>query len=287
METQLSVGESTLIVSRPRSALVLSAGGMFGAYQAGVWERLATVFDPDIVVGASVGALNGWRIACGCEPGDLTERWSRLGNLAAVTWRIPTRLADGIIDNTALEAWIRSECGTGIPQRDYGVVLTHWRTMKPVLFRGSSVGWQHIATSCAVPLFLRHYKIDGDSYTDGGLLDPLPLQAAIDMGATRIVTVNLLKHRPWFIRSAVHAIRSCTGYRLPDCKEIQVVDISPPGRLGSARDSMYWDDGKTRRWIEQGREDADRQLRQVVECLDQAKGPGEKSGQCPPTASIA
>src|SRR5579863_4150304 len=58
-----------------KTALVLSAGGMFGAYQAGAWEALADGLRPDIVVGASVGAFNGIAIAAGCPPEQLRKRW--------------------------------------------------------------------------------------------------------------------------------------------------------------------------------------------------------------------
>src|ERR1039457_6584211 len=56
-------------------ALVLSAGGMFGAYQAGVWNVLSRRFQPDLVVGTSAGALNGWAIAGGCPPAELVDMW--------------------------------------------------------------------------------------------------------------------------------------------------------------------------------------------------------------------
>ena len=39
-------------------ALVLSAGGLFAAYQAGVYKALWPHWKPDLVVGASAGALN-------------------------------------------------------------------------------------------------------------------------------------------------------------------------------------------------------------------------------------
>jgi len=53
------------------NCLVLSGGGMYGAYQAGAWKALADVFRPDLIVGTSIGALNGWAIAGGCEPDEL------------------------------------------------------------------------------------------------------------------------------------------------------------------------------------------------------------------------
>jgi len=169
--------------------------------------------------------------------------------------------------------------------------------MRPTLFHGSSLNWQHIAASCAVPVFLRHYPINGEFFTDGGLVDPLPLRAAIDLGATRIITVNLLKNRPWFIRCIVRAVRACTGYRLPDRKRIEVVDISPSVRLGNARESIYWSSERTRRWIEQGIEDADRAAAQVVEWQQKSEGQGRISddasiphpspeGECTPVVPV-
>ncbi len=58
-----------------KTARVLSAGGMFGAYQAGAYRAIAAHTDIDMVVGASVGALNGWPIASGCTPEHLIARW--------------------------------------------------------------------------------------------------------------------------------------------------------------------------------------------------------------------
>ena len=48
---------------------------MFGAWQVGAWQALEPVFKPDLVVGASVGSLNGWMIASGCPPEELACRW--------------------------------------------------------------------------------------------------------------------------------------------------------------------------------------------------------------------
>ena len=57
------------------TALVLSAGGMYGAYQAGAWRVLAERFQPDLIVGASIGAVNGARASDslfrkGCTKGE-------------------------------------------------------------------------------------------------------------------------------------------------------------------------------------------------------------------------
>ena len=50
------------------TALVLSAGGMFAAWEAGVWKALSGRFQPDVIVGTSAGAWNGWAIAGAPRP---------------------------------------------------------------------------------------------------------------------------------------------------------------------------------------------------------------------------
>ena len=59
------------------TALVLSAGGLYAAWEVGVWKALHALpgVQPDIVVGASAGALNGWAIAGGCTVQELEREW--------------------------------------------------------------------------------------------------------------------------------------------------------------------------------------------------------------------
>src|SRR6187549_1474157 len=56
-------------------ALVLSGGGLWGAWQAGAWSVLAEEFKPDLIVGASIGSINGYMLASGVSPAALMERW--------------------------------------------------------------------------------------------------------------------------------------------------------------------------------------------------------------------
>src|ERR1022692_2970547 len=89
------------------TALVLSAGGMFGAYQAGAWNVLSRHFQPDLVVGTSVGALNGWAIAGGCSPADLLALWREPATAGLMRLRFPFVPWNGFIDPTALARHVR------------------------------------------------------------------------------------------------------------------------------------------------------------------------------------
>jgi Predicted esterase of the alpha-beta hydrolase superfamily len=253
---------------RHKTALVLSAGGMFGAYQAGVWKELADWFQPDIVVGASIGSLNGWLIAGGCPAEELVRRWLTLEGASRHRWRLPAFLSDGIIDCTSLNQWIQEMYEEFKPRVEYGLVATETFTLRPKLFRSHEITWKHLASSCAVPVFLGHHRIDGTIYSDGGIIDPLPLWAAVEMGATRMVTVNLLKQRPMLLRALAKAARAYSGFREEMYDRLEVVDISPSAPLGPARDSIHWNSENAARWVDLGKKDACVSKHLVVECFE-------------------
>ena len=95
---------------------------------------LSSNFVPDIVVGASIGCLNGWAIAGGCDPAELTGRWLRLHDIGLHRWRMPANLLDGFLDSARMHAWIRDLHASYEPRIAYGVVLTGILRMKPELF---------------------------------------------------------------------------------------------------------------------------------------------------------
>src|ERR1700722_16255533 len=151
---------------KTRVALVLSGGGMFGAWQAGAGGALAGRVQPDLIVGASVGALNGFVIAGGGSPGELVELWRR-PDFGALD-RLKENL-DELIERYTLRT-------------EYAVVLTDVFRLKPRIFQDAQITARHLAASCAIPMVLPPYKIDGRWCNDGGLLNPLPVWAAVELG---------------------------------------------------------------------------------------------------------
>jgi NTE family protein len=241
-----------------KTALVLSAGGMFGAYQAGIWKILSTVFQPDLVVGASIGAVNGWAIAGGCPPDQLIESWLGLKDLGAFRWRLPTRPWHGFIDSSPVERLVEQTYHDFVPQLEYGVVATDTLRLRPVLFCEPGLTWQHLAASTAMLGFFSQHRIGGRIYSDGGLLSALPVWAAVEMGATRIVAINVLPDLPSFVvKNVVGIIRAAARYTPPALPaSVEVIRITAPLGLGTAKDALYWKRENVRRWIEQGQQDA-------------------------------
>jgi NTE family protein len=208
-----------------KTALVLSAGGMFGAYQAGAYKAIADLAPPDIVVGASVGALNGWAIA-----------GAPLRAQAEVLYRDYQ------------------------PRLPFGVVLVELRNLRPRLVQLPHVHAAHLHATCSIPVFMPPVSIAGKRFLDGGLFEKLPLWAAIEMGATRIIAVDSLPNvGKWWLHLATdiaHVFRKPKRY----AADLDLTIISPSGRLGDANDAVFWNRANIDRWVDMGMRDAARAI---------------------------
>jgi predicted acylesterase/phospholipase RssA len=226
-----------------KRALVFSGGGIFGAWQAGVWRGLAARLDrpPDLIVGASVGSLNGYAIAGGATADELCDFWREP---RARRFR-------------HLEATIRLLMERYPLRAEFALTLTDLAKMKPKIVRGGDVTWKHLAASCAVPLLLPQQRIDGRWYSDGGLLNPLPVWAAVELGATEIVGVQALPEIPSsLLKPFVKGFRGVFGHHPPVPEGVRLVTIEPAETLGSVRDALNWKRENIERWIDQGDEAA-------------------------------
>jgi predicted acylesterase/phospholipase RssA len=232
-----------------RVALVLSGAGMFGAWQAGAWAGLAGRVKPDLVVGASAGALNGYAIASGIDPDELCRMWldpqfTRLRDLPANLDRL-MRLYQ--------------------PRTELAITVTDSLRLRARVFRDGEITARHLAASCALPFVMPQVRIDGRWYSDGGLLNPLPVWAAVELGATQIVALHALRDDtfPWWMRALVKSFRAVAGRGSPVSAAdpaapcgVTLQTIRPSRRLGGFAASMRWERERMEQWIALGRADA-------------------------------
>lgn len=222
---------------KTRVALVLSGGGMFGAWQAGAWRALAHRMQPDLIVGASVGALNGYVIAGGASPDELVELWRR-PDFGALD-RLPQNI------DTLMNRYT--------PCTECAVVLTDLLRLKPRIFQGSQITARHLLASCAIPAVLPPLKIEGRWYNDGGLLNPLPVWAAVELGATHIVALHALPEIPsrW-LKPFARGFRLAFGHKPPLPSGVDLTIIQPEQTLGTMRSALYRERENIERWLELG-----------------------------------
>lgn len=232
---------------------------MFGAYEVGVWKALEGVFKPDMIVGASIGALNGWAIAGGCPADEWIAEWLALRAVGQLRVRMPDGVFDGLFDSEPLQDYVRGLTRRFQPRIKFGAALLSVSRLETQVFWDAAVTWRHLCASCGVPLLLKQFRIDGRLWADGGLLSAVPLQAAIDAGATRIVAVNVLPARPpAALRIARGILHAAACYRqTPIPAQVEVLRIEPGEALGDWRCACTWDREHIQSWIERGQRDAE------------------------------
>jgi NTE family protein len=189
-------------VSAPEVAFVLPAGGSTGAVQVGILRALAERgIRPDVVVGCSVGALNATYFAL--DPGVeqvrlLTRVWhmlSRRDVFGAGRVRTLARIIgrrDHIYDPGPFRSLIRSLvpldnlADAAIPVHvvttDLDLGLARWWTEGPA--------HELLYASACLPGLFPPASIDGRRHVDGGVLEPVPVQRALDTDARLIYVLS-------------------------------------------------------------------------------------------------
>lgn len=237
------------------TALVLSAGGMFAAWEVGVWKALRTRMPFDLVVGASAGAWNGWAIAGGCTPEELEQEW-----LDPRTARImqPGLHRGGFLRPDAMHEKARELFDRFRPRMPFGLTVVELPRLKTLLVRDRDITWEHLAATASIPLCFPPMKIAGRRYSDGGFPgSALPLWAAEEMGATRAVAVLCLTTLPFRVMRHVLPSRKPTP-------ALEVLRFEPSEPLGSLREAVMWSAENVRRWVELGERDANRTLLSIT-----------------------
>jgi NTE family protein len=187
----------------PETAFVLGGGGLLGAAEVGMLAALTDAgITPDLVLGSSVGALNGAAIAAAPNRETvkrLTELWKALGTDGVFSSSLFGQLKTLVSSRTHLHNNDRlrelvEEQSPGQLIEDLAVpfqcVAVSIESARARWFDRGPVS-DAVLASCAVPGLLPPVLIDGEHYLDGGLVDSLPLGRAIALGATTIYVLHV------------------------------------------------------------------------------------------------
>jgi len=180
------------------TAFVLSGGGNLGSVQAGMLQALFRAgIKPDLIVGTSVGAVNGGWVAGRGREADITQ--------LADVWRamrrtdvFPTQLlgglmgfvgkSDHLVPSTGLRRILNRELtfdrleNALIP---FHVVATNLLSGVDVLLsRGGAV--DAICASAAIPGVFPAVQMNDMTLVDGGVINNCPISHAIHLGATEV-----------------------------------------------------------------------------------------------------
>lgn len=201
-----------------KRAIALGAGGARGAYQIGAWKALRELgVDYDIVVGSSIGSVNGvamvqddydlaldlWKnisvdkifagdVDLDFEPQDII---GSTGKLVSLLIKILTNKGLDISPFLDLLNDIVDEEKVRASAREFGIVALRVPLIKgmEITKEKMKVGYMAkyiLASSSAFPVF-PVCEVDGNKYIDGGYYDSLPINFARNLGAEEVVAIDV------------------------------------------------------------------------------------------------
>lgn len=176
-------------------ALVLGGGAARGFAHIGVIKALESQgIVPDMVVGTSAGSLVGALYAAGNNGFALHKMALEMDEAAISDWSVPFfAKSSGVLKGDGLQNYVnKSVRNLSIEKMKipFAAVATDLNSGLPVLFQRGNTGLA-VRASSAVPGLFQPVKIGEHMYVDGGLVAPVPVRFAREMGADFIIAVNI------------------------------------------------------------------------------------------------
>ena len=175
----------------PRIGLALGGGAARGFAHIGVIQVLEVAgIRPDLVVGTSAGSLVAALYAAGRTGAELARVALAMDESAITDWSFPGR---GMIRGDALARYVRDQTGGRTIEQlplPLGIVATDLDSGSAVLFQRGDIGLA-VRASSAVPAVFQPVAIGGREYVDGGLVSPVPVRFARQMGAELVIAVDI------------------------------------------------------------------------------------------------
>ena len=175
----------------PRIGLALGGGAARGFAHIGVIQVLEeNGIRPDLVAGTSAGSLVAALYAAGKSGAELGALAEKMDETAFTDWSYPGR---GLIRGEALAKYVREQTGgRRIEQMrmPLGIVATDLDSGESILFQLGDPGVA-VRASSAVPAMFQPVRIGTREYVDGGLVAPVPVHFARQMGADLVIAVDI------------------------------------------------------------------------------------------------
>jgi NTE family protein len=187
----------------PKVAFVLGGGGILGAHEVGMLRALAeSSVVPDLVLGTSIGAVNGALFAADPSPDGVT-RLTRLwldSNLAEVSPAGLLRRA-GTLARTRTHVQslteVRERLVAALPVRRVEDLAVPFQCVAASIERAAEHWFDSgdladvVLASCAVPGILPPVRIGDEHFIDGGIVNSIPVARAVALGVRSIYVLQV------------------------------------------------------------------------------------------------
>jgi NTE family protein len=251
-----------------QTAFVLGGGGVLGAAEVGMLQALfERGVRPDLIVGTSVGAINGALVAADPSPtavDRLREVWHDLAARGIFAGSVLARMSTLVRTRTHVHPRepLRDLLTEHLPVRTFGELQVPFQCVAASIERAAEHWFSEgslvdaLLASCAVPGLLPPVEVDGEHYLDGGLVHSIPVGRAVALGAKTIYVLHVGRidrplrppTRPWEVATVSFEIARRHRFAadlaaLPDGVTLHVLpsgNEGPPG-AGDLKELRYRD----------------------------------------------
>jgi NTE family protein len=176
-----------------RLGLALGGGAARGFAHLGVIQVLEEAgLRPSHVVGTSAGSLVAALYASGKSTAELARLAETMQEADITDWMLPI-LNRGALRGEALAKYVNTQVGGRHLEQmkiPLGIVATDLHSGESITFRRGNTG-AAVRASSAVPAVFQPVRIGEREYVDGGLVAPVPVRQARDMGANFVIAVDI------------------------------------------------------------------------------------------------
>jgi NTE family protein len=177
----------------PRIGLVLGGGAARGFAHIGVIQVLEEAgIRPSLVVGTSAGSLVAAFYASGKTGAQLQKVAETMEEATFADWTLPI-FSRGMLRGEALSRYVSMQVKNRLIENmpmPLGIVATDLNSGHGMLFQRGDTATA-VRASSAVPALFLPVRIAGRDYVDGGLVSPVPVRYARQMGAELIIAVDI------------------------------------------------------------------------------------------------
>ena len=177
----------------PKIGLALGGGAARGFAHVGVIQVLEEAgLRPQFVTGTSAGSLVAAIYASGKTTAQLQQVAETMDEAAIADWILPL-FNRGMLRGEALARYVNTQVGGALIENfpiPLGIVATDLHSGQAILFQRGDTGTA-VRASSAVPAVFQPVKIGDREYVDGGLVSPIPVRYARQMGAELVIGVDI------------------------------------------------------------------------------------------------
>ena len=183
----------SILRGRTKRGYALGSGSAKGLAHIGVLKVLEDAdIRPSVIAGSSIGAIVGALSASGLSARQIEKMATELDLKDLMTLADLRNAGPAFISGDSVERFLRSNLPATFEDLaiSFACISSDLRTGERVVHREGDLV-SAIRASLSIPVIFSPVEFEGRLLIDGGVTEPVPVDTARDLGATRIVAVTL------------------------------------------------------------------------------------------------